>query len=108
MANERLWIALVTFERRDDEQDILPKWAHGACGWMAALAPNDETARQLLKHDIESHGLTVVEIDHEREVVDEEEIDEIDDHLGKNFRAIEPGAQTVWGTIYGYKGDGET
>jgi hypothetical protein len=28
-------------------------------------------------------------------------------HLLENFRNIEPGKQTVWGTIHSYKGEGE-
>ena len=98
---------MVTFERGDDEQDILPDWAHGACGWMVALAPDEETARGLLIRDVEYHGLRVIEIGDEREVFSDDEIDEIDNHLAMNFRNLEAGRQTVWGTIHCYKGDGE-
>ena len=97
----------MTFERRDEQQDILPDWALGACGWMVALAPDDDTAHSLLVRDVEYHGLRVIEAAVEREVFDEGEIDEIDDHLGRNFRDREPGKQTVWGTIHCYKGVGE-
>ena len=107
MTDGRWWVALVTFERRDEDQDILPEWAHGACGWMVALAPNEETARGLLVRDVEYHGLRVIEIDDEREVFGDDEIEEIDDHLAMNFREMEPGKQTVWGTIHGFKGEGE-
>ena len=98
---------MVTFERRDEEQDILPEWARGACGWMVALAPDEEAARRLLVRDVEYHRLRVVEIDSAREVFGDDEIEEIDDHLAMNFREIEPGKQTVWGTIHCYKGEGE-
>jgi hypothetical protein len=98
---------MVTFEREDEEQDILPESAHGACGWMIALAPDEEAARMLLVRDVEYHGLRVVEIDKEREVFGDDDIEEIDDHLAINFREIEPGKQTVWGTIHCYKGEGE-
>jgi hypothetical protein len=107
MADGRWWVALVTFERREAYQEILPDWAHGACGWMAALATSREEARHRLVRDVEHHGLRVLEVANEREVFDGEEIDAIDEHLAANFRAIEPGAQTVWGTIHGYKGEGE-
>jgi hypothetical protein len=107
MTDGRWWVALVTFERRDEEQDILPDWAHGACGWMVALAPDNETARGLLVRDVEYHGVRVIKIDEEREVFGDDEIDEIDEHLAMNFREIEPGKQTVWGTIHCYKGEGE-
>jgi hypothetical protein len=107
MTDERRWIALVTFERGDEEQDILPDWAHGACGWMVALGPDEQTARGLLVRDVEYRGLRVLEIDNEREVFGDDEIEEIDDHLAMNFRDIEAGKQTVWGTIHGYKGEGE-
>lgn len=98
---------MVTFERGDEEQDILPESAHGACGWMIALAPDEEAARMLLVRDVEYHGLRVVEIDKEREVFGDDDIEEIDDHLAINFRKIEPGKQTVWGTTHCYKGEGE-
>ena len=107
MADGRWWVAQVTFERRDEKQYILPDWAHGACGWMLALAPDEETARKLLLRDVEYHGLRVIEIDDAREVFGDDEIEEIDAHLAMNFREIEPGKQTVWGTIHGYKGEGE-
>ncbi|HEV2746110.1 MAG TPA: hypothetical protein VGW34_02285 [Allosphingosinicella sp.] len=107
MTDGRWWVALVTFERRDEQQDILPVWAQGACGWMVALAPDEDTARALLVRDLEYHGLRVVEIAEEQEVFGEDEIDEMDDHLAANFRAIEPGKRTVWGTIHCYKGEGE-
>ena len=97
----------MTFERCNEEQDLLPKWAHGACGWMVALAPDEEVARGLFIQDVEHHGVRVMEISDEREVFGEDEIEEIDDHLASNFREIETGRMTVWGTIYCYKGDGE-
>ena len=100
-------MALVTFERREDVQDILPDWAHGACGWMVALAPNEETAGDLLIRDIQHCGLRALEVAEMREVFSEDEIEDIDDHLAANFREIEPGKQTVWGTIRCYKGEGE-
>jgi hypothetical protein len=59
----------VTFEPRDEAQDILPDWARGACGWIIALAPHQQTACGLLVRDVEYHGLRVIEIDHEREVM---------------------------------------
>lgn len=107
MPDGRWWIALVTFERREQEQDILPEWAHGACGWMVALAQDDETARMLLVRDVEYHGLRVIDIADEEEVFSEEDIEQVDDHLAANFREFELGKQTVWGTIHCYKGEGE-
>lgn len=73
----------------------------GASGWMVALAPDEETARRLLVRDVEYHGLRILEIEYEREVFGGDEIEEIDDHLAMHFREIEPGKQTVWGTIHG-------
>ena len=107
MTDGRWWVALVTFERRDEEQDILPDWAHGACGWIAALAPDEETAHDLLVRDVEQLGLRVLEVENGQEVFGEDEIEEIDKHLASNFSEIEPGKQTVWGTIHCYKGEGE-
>jgi len=104
---ERLWLALLTFERRVEDQDILPYWAHGACGWLLALAPDEQTARQSLIRDVEFSGLRVLEIDKLREAFGEDDVAEVDDHLASNFRNIKPGKQTVWGTIHCYKGEGE-
>ena len=100
-------MALVTFERREQEQEILPDWAWGACGWMIAIATDEDDARDRLVRDVAQCGLRVVEIDDVREFFDDDEVQEIDDHLALNFRDIEPGKQTVWGTIHGYKGEGE-
>ena len=74
---------------------------------MVALARDENAARQQLIRDVEFEGLRVLEVANEREVFGADEIDQIDGHLAANFRAIEPGAQTVWGTIHGYKGEGE-
>ena len=74
---------------------------------MLVLAPDEETARGLIVRDVEYHGLRAIEIDGEREVFGQDEIEMIDNHLAMNFREVEPGKQTVWGTIHGYKGEGE-
>lgn len=74
---------------------------------MVALAADEETARARLVRDVQHHGLRVVEIDEVREVFGDDEIEDINDHLAMNFRAIERGKQTVWGTIHCYKGEGE-
>ena len=74
---------------------------------MIAIAPDDETACQLLVRDLEACGLRVLEVTDVRELFEREEIKEIDASLATNFTAIEPGKQTVWGTIHCYKGDGE-
>jgi hypothetical protein len=107
MTDGRWWIGLVTFERREEQQEILPAWAYGACGWMVALASDEEAARALFVRDVEYHGLRVIEIEGEREVFGEDEIEEVDDHLAMNFREIETDKETVWGTIHCYKGEGE-
>lgn len=49
----------------------------------------------------------MLEVAKVREVFGEAEVEEIDVHLAANLRAIEPGAQSVRGTIHGYKGEGE-
>src|SRR5687768_105760 len=105
MTADRWWIALVTFERSDADQNILPEWALGACGWMAALAPDEEGARRLLIRDLNHLGLTVIEIADEHEVFSENDIEQVDDHLAANIRNFEPGKRTAWGTIHCYKGE---
>jgi hypothetical protein len=95
MIDGRWWVALVTFERRHEGGDILPGWAQGACGWMVALSPDEDTARRLILRDLEHHQLRVLEIADTQEVFGENEIEEIDEHLALNFREIEAGKQTV-------------
>jgi hypothetical protein len=107
MPEGRWWIAMVTFERRTEDQDILDETDQGAVGWLAALARGEDEARRLLVRDIEQVGLRVLEIADVREVFTVEEIAEFDAHLAKNFWHIEAGKQTVWGTIHCYAGDGE-
>ena len=106
MAEGRSWLALVTFERHGKDQAILPDWAHGACGWMVAVAPDEETARRLLTLDVESCGLRVLEIDKMQQIFSNQDVKAVDDQLAMNLRRIEPGKETVWGTIHGYKGEG--
>lgn len=65
---------------------------------MVALA-SDETKQSRLVRDVQHHALRVVEIENEREVFGEDEIDDLDDHLAANFRAVEPLKQTAWDTI---------
>lgn len=107
MTDGRWWAALVTFERSGEKQDSLPDWAQGASGWMIALAPDQDTARDLLVQDVKHVGLRVLEITDVQEVFDEDEIKEIDEHLAENFRDIEERKATVWGTLHCYKGEGE-
>jgi hypothetical protein len=104
---ERSWLALVTFERQAETQEVLPEWAHGACGWMIALGPDFQTASQRLVRDLEHNGLRVLEVADECEVFSPEDVDETDEHLANNWREIEADKQTVWGTLHGYKGEGE-
>jgi hypothetical protein len=81
MAPNLIWLALVTFERASSSDDILPDWAHGASGWMIALAPNIEAARRALVRDIEHHNLRVLEIAEEREARSDDDIERLDEHL---------------------------
>lgn len=97
----------MTFERGENEQQILPEWAHGACGWMVALAPDEDAARGLLMRDLQHHDLCVVEIANLQEVFSDEDIEEVDEHLAENFRTFERGKSTAWGTLHCYKGEGE-
>ncbi|MBI1198167.1 MAG: hypothetical protein GC203_09920 [Phenylobacterium sp.] len=101
------WVALVTFERSDAEQAVLPEWAQGACGWMACRASSEESVRDLLAQDLRHCGLKLLAIDSLQGAVDEGDADEIDEHLAANMRQLEAGKLSVWGTIHCYKADGE-
>jgi hypothetical protein len=83
MKAERWWIAQVKFERRGEGEGILPSWALDACGWMVALAPDEETACTLLVRDVEHHDLRVSEIADVEEIF-EDEVDGFDGHLADN------------------------
>jgi hypothetical protein len=104
---DRFWLALVTVERTAESGNILPQWAIGACGWMVALAPDFETACRCLVRDLASHQLRLLETDHEQEVIEPDDVGQFDQLLAKNWREIEPHKQTIFGTLYGYKGEGE-
>ena len=105
---DRVWIAFVTFERRNKPQDVLPDWAHGGCGRLIALAASESEAAEQLTSDIEGQGLKVVGIEGLKVVREVDEIERFDEHLGANFLNPESGKKTVWGTIHCYKGEGET
>jgi len=49
----------------------------------------------------------LVDIADLQEVYDLDDIEEFDEHLADNFKAIEPGKRTIWGTIHMYRGEGE-
>lgn len=107
MSDGRWWIAMVTFERRCERHNaILPSWASGACGWMMALAPDQDRARQFLLSDVEQNDLVVIDMEDEQEVFSEADLAGLDERLAANFRAIELGKRTIWGTIHCYKGEG--
>jgi hypothetical protein len=104
---DRWWVALVTFERTQADQDILPDSAQGACGWMACLSANEEAVRATIDRNLGDVGLRLLEVDRLSELIDEDEAAEIDEHLGANLKALEVGKLTVWGTIHCYAADGE-
>jgi hypothetical protein len=101
------WAALTTFERKDHDSDILPDWAQGAAGWMAALAADEDDLRRVLARDLAALDLRLLEIDRTTLLNDHAEAGELDEHLAENLRSIEPGRRTVWGTIHCYKGESE-
>ena len=98
---------MVTFERDQDKQDILPDWAWGACGWMFTSGQDEDEACAFIERDIKFHGLKLIEIDRLTEVFGPDDIDPVDDHLAANVRSFEAGHRTAWGIIHGYKGEGE-
>ena len=99
MAAKSLWTALVTFARGTDTLHLLPEWAEGGSGWLAAFADGAEEAHALLVRDLEGCGLQEIEVDQLQRI---EIGDIVDEHLVANVRKIEPGKQTAWGTIHGY------
>jgi len=107
MGKGRWWIALVTFEPNASDQQLLPAGTAGACGWMVALAPDEDTAADLFTRDMAAWGVRVIEIEQEQEVFSDDEINEVDAHLAVNFRNMKPGERTVWGTFFAYGGEGE-
>jgi hypothetical protein len=104
---KRWWVALVTFERGDGEQDILEPHQQGASGWMACVGRHEADVRQMLANSLMADGLKLVEIERETPVDTAEEVAEFDEHLAENFVARDPLRPTVWGTIHCYLADGE-
>jgi hypothetical protein len=66
---------------------------------MLALAASGEEARHRLVRDVEHCGLPVLEVANEREVLGDNEVEQIAEHLAANLRALEPEAQTVRGIL---------
>ncbi|MBW8294949.1 hypothetical protein [Sphingopyxis sp.] len=107
MSDGRCWTALVTFERGEASQDILPEEARGACGWMGAVAPDEDTTCTQLVMDLELLEVRDLEISDLQEVFEIDEFKNLDDHLAENFQVVELGKMTVWGSIHCYIGDGQ-
>ena len=107
MSDGRWWAALVTFERGEASQDILPEEAQGACGWMGAVAPDEDPACTQLVMGLELLGVRVLQISDLQDVFEIDEFKNLDDHLADNFQVVELGKMTVWGSIHCYLGDGE-
>lgn len=104
------FVALVTFERLDDDSDIeetLPKEAQGACGWMAVAARDEIEAADFLRRSLRADGLKLLEAEDFRVVFDLEAVHQIDEHLASNMERWELEKRTVWGTIYVYLADDE-
>jgi hypothetical protein len=99
--SEQWWVALVTFERGPQPQDILPKEYQGASGWMACLASH-ETDEDAITHQIETAlsavGLNAREIERVTPVWDSEDVEAFDECLAQNMERLEPNKTVVWGT----------
>ncbi len=74
---------------------------------MVALAQSEMDARLKIEADLRALYLRVLEFEGLREIFDNGEVEEVDDHLALNLRQIEADKLTVWGTIHCYIGDGE-
>lgn len=105
--NMMWWIALVTFEGDGDIQQILDEEIHGAVGWLAAIAADEEDAAECYRLVLDEIGLKTVEIDKIQIVETHDDILYWDDHLSENVANLEPGKRVVWGTIHQYYADGE-
>lgn len=101
------WIGLVTFEKEGDAKSILTKHDHGAAGWMAAFAQNEDELADTIRATLSEIGLKFISVEQPRIVETEYDIEEVDDHLAENFRHLEQGKSVIWGTLHAYLADGE-
>jgi hypothetical protein len=105
--DRRTWVALVTFERTDRPQAILPDEFLGACGWMGCVADDADDVPDLIRRALSAEGLRTVEVKEVEEVGATDEVEAFDAHLAENMGCIEPGKSTVWGTLHAYFAEGE-
>ena len=107
METTRIFLALVTFERTDRSNEILPPEGQGASGWMVVAASNEDQVTRFLREDLALWRLRLLEVDKVREIDLETDPPSFDEHLLENVREWEPGCRTVWGTIHVYLHDEE-
>ncbi|MGA0601881.1 hypothetical protein ACO2Q3_14330 [Caulobacter sp. KR2-114] len=107
MTADPWWIAMVTIERLNRDQEILPDWALGACGWVAALAPDEDAARKRIEADMSAVGLRLMDVEDLQPVVDADEVSGVDEHLAANMRTLKAGRRTAWGELFCYAAEGE-
>ena len=108
--NDALWMALVCFERGRSHivvAGILPASVRGACGWIAALASDEDLLEAKVERAFELLGLRLLEIGQSHVVDGIDEVEAVDEHLAENVRDWEPGKVFCWGTLDGYRGDGK-
>lgn len=103
---EHIFVAFVSFEGVGDLLGILPGNCHGASGWMAIKATDEERVVNVLGDELAQIELKLVEADRVAQVYSVEQIARYDEHLASNVAQWQAGKATVWGTIHAYLAEG--
>ena len=102
-----VYAALITFERTEADNDILPEEAQGACCFMATRASDEDDLRNTLAVELREIGLRLVSIDEAQEIDIHDLPGGMDPHLIESIGDWDDETRTVWGTIHTYLADGE-
>ena len=107
VADLKIFVGLVSFEKGSDTTGVLLPDATGAAGWMGGNAQNETQFVELIRLELAEIGLRLIEVEDIRKIDEVADASEFDEHLAFNMECWERGKMTVWGTLYPYIGEGE-
>lgn len=103
----KIFTSLITFERGESEDSVLPPHVHGACAHIAVLAIDEDDVARLIYQHLMKLKLHTICIENITEVTSVGLIHDIDDHLAEGVVAWGKEDRFAWGTLYTYMADGE-
>lgn len=107
MTHSKTYTALVSFERKNLKNPILPEEAWGAVGYMAVICKNPEEIFELFRNSLLVDDLRLIDVEEISEFTSIDQVANIDPHLANNVEEWEAGKKTVWGTLHNYYAEGE-